>query len=524
MRSSVSTARAGRPALAGAETAFGPELRTGLLRLSVVFGPRRPAIEARLEKNLRALRLPQAALKDVAAVTIGTLAPALLRRRDGAALVEHLEYHGRRLAKFNVPPARITGALRVWDRLLTPLLRRDPVLAQVRAQLHFCVLLALNNAYHAVREAESQAFYELSRVDLDSTALTELLSRTLVILRRFCRAGDARLRLFARNEGSPRRRLSRAFQCRITPSSALLDPAWVGRYVWCWSVPLSCVDATIGVMQFAFPRQYAWLPREQELLEAAAQRCARAAQKAVLVQELAGRERQVRALAAHMLQVEEMERRRISRELHDEAGQSLLCVRLQLELLESALCAEGHAAAPRAQSARTLTEKTIVEIRRLISDLSPAVLEQLGLAAAVRQLANRFCALHPVRVRLQLADLPRLPQRIEIVLYRVAQECFSNIAKHARATAASISLRQVRGRICLRVEDNGVGFCEREAAARQGSFGLAGMRERVSLLGGEFRIATRRGAGTVLTISFPLTAGECETATCDEKPRVRNAR
>jgi len=91
-----------------------------------------------------------------------------------------------------------------------------------------------------------------------------------------------------------------------------------------------------------------------------------------------------------MLHVEEMERRRISRELHDEAGQSLLCIRLQMELIEQALPESESELRSKLGEARDLTERTILEMRRLISALSPAVLEQLGLGAALRQLINRF--------------------------------------------------------------------------------------------------------------------------------------
>ena len=204
-----------------------------------------------------------------------------------------------------------------------------------------------------------------------------------------------------------------------TASGVLLDASWHRRFESCWSIPLAADGRTAGVMQFGFSKPYEWLPREQELLAAAAERCLMAAEKARLMEDLAQREEQVRRLAEHMLHVEEMERRRISRELHDEAGQSLLCIRLQMELIEQALPeSEGEWQAEAARGSR-LTERTILEMRRLIAALSPAVLEQLGLGAALRQLVNRFQRLHPCRVRLQLSKMGALPQQIEIIAYRL---------------------------------------------------------------------------------------------------------
>jgi signal transduction histidine kinase len=273
-------------------------------------------------------------------------------------------------------------------------------------------------------------------------------------------------------------------------------------------------------MQFAFSKPYEWLPREQELLAAAAERCLMAAEKARLMEDLAASEEQIRQLAEHMLHVEEVERRRISRELHDEAGQSLLCIRLQIELLEQAIPAEYSEWIRKLKEARDLTEHTILEMRRLIAALSPAVLEQLGLGAALRQLVNRFRRLHPSRVRLLLGRLGRLPQSTEIIVYRLVQECCNNIAKHSGATSVNISVSSADGGVRLAVEDNGVGFRVEEALARKDAFGLSGMRERVALLGGRFEVQShprnglrvrnslldrrKKGRGTKISIALPV--------------------
>jgi signal transduction histidine kinase len=261
-------------------------------------------------------------------------------------------------------------------------------------------------------------------------------------------------------------------------------------------------------MQFGFAKSYEWLPREQELLAAAAERCLMAAEKARLVEDLAQREEQVRGLAEHMLHVEEMERRRISRELHDEAGQSLLCIRLQMELLEQELPEGEGEWKTKLRDAREMTERTILEMRRLISALSPAVLEQLGLGAALRQLVNRFQRLHPTcQIKLHLAKMGVLPQQVEVISYRLLQECFNNIGKHSGATHVNISLVSADGKLRLVVDDNGVGFNIDEALAKRESFGLSGMRERVALLGGEFHVESRtEGAkrGTKISIELPI--------------------
>jgi two-component system, NarL family, sensor histidine kinase DegS len=145
----------------------------------------------------------------------------------------------------------------------------------------------------------------------------------------------------------------------------------------------------------------------------------------------------------------------------------------------------------------------------LIAALSPAVLEQLGLGAALRQLVNRFQRLHPCRVRLQLSKMGALPQQLEIIAYRLVQECFNNIGKHSGATHVNISLASADGHLNLIVEDNGVGFNVEEALAKRDSFGLSGMRERVALLGGTFQAESRMESpkrGTKISIELPIAS------------------
>jgi signal transduction histidine kinase len=387
----------------------------------------------------------------------------------------------------------------------------------VREQLHFCVILTLNNAYYQVREGETQAFYELFRVELESSNFEELVRRFLETLVNFCRADEGRLYLVDDLSGawvprasvggseppvapnSPSRRKGLAKPRYIAQQSGqdlILDSTWRRRFASCWSVPLAAKGRVAGVVQFGFSRQYEWLPREEELLSAAAERCLLSAEKARLMEDLAAREAQVRQLAEHMLHVEEVERRRISRELHDEAGQSLLCIRLQMEMMERSVLPQQDDLRSKIKELLGQTDHTILEIRRLIAALSPAVLEQLGLGAALRQLIKRFRRRHPCRVRLHLNRLGGLPKKTETIVYRLLQECCNNIAKHSRASTVNISVTCADGRLKLNVEDNGIGFDVNEALSRRDSFGLSGIRERVAVLGGRFDVISRhQGSG-----------------------------
>jgi signal transduction histidine kinase len=471
----------------------------------------------------------------LAAITPGAAARILAKKKLPLTFIEQVEYSGRRLAKLNLPPSAILEALREYDHLLAPTFEglTDEELSNfrwVREQLHFCVVLTLNNAYYQVREAETQAFYELFRIELESHNLDDLLQRFLESLMHACRADAGRLYMLNEDStswvlkaGAPDptvlsvanrpglvKKLSkpRYLTPTATAEGTLLDPEWHTRYESCWSIPFATEGRTAGVMQFGFTHEYEWLPREQELLAAAAERCLMAAEKARLMEDLAQREEQVRGLAEHMLHVEEVERRRISRELHDEAGQSLLCIRLQMELIEQSLPESERETRIKLAEARDLTERTILEMRRLISALSPAVLEQLGLGAALRQLINRFQRLHTTcRVKLQLEKMGALPQQLETISYRLVQECFNNIGKHSAASLVIISLVSADGVLRLVVEDNGVGFNVEEGFKKRESFGLAGMRERVALLGGQFQVESRTEGtkrGTKISIELPI--------------------
>lgn len=425
--------------------------------------------------------------KALLAITPGAAARMVLAGRAMGDFYEQVAYNGRRLARLEVAPAEVVRGLRRYDRLRAP-----AELRTVRQQLQFSTVLLLHHAYYQVREAESQAFYGLFRAEVQAKDLDDLLLRFAEVLRRSFRAAAGKLYL------CEDRRLGRPqyIQAGSRAEGLILDPGARGRFRSYWSVPFFRAGRMAGVIQLAFSSPYPWLPRELRLLDAAAERCLAAAERSRLVQVLENREAQVRQLARHLSQVEEQERRRISRELHDEAGQSLAFVRMQLELLEKTV--------PGLTGVRAAVERTILEIRRLIADLSPAVLEQLGLPAAIRQLTAQFRRVTAIRVELRMMACGRLPRTVELAAYRLAQECYQNIAKHSGASCVKLCLRSTDQWVKLSVSDNGAGFDIDRAARTCTSFGLAGMRERVALMGGRFRIRSVPGEGTRVEFALPL--------------------
>jgi signal transduction histidine kinase len=527
------SSRAPHTRLAAAAEVLSTQLRAHLKRWASLFAPVADQAERRFLSRLTTLGFDARQRKALAAITPGAAARILAEGRAPANFFEQVEYNGRRLAKLHLSPAELIRALREYDRIqpsgLGPLKPADVAnFRWAREQLHFCAVLTLNNAFYQVREIETKAFYELFRAQVESHGLDELLHRSLEILTGFsgAQAGvlflrDEAQRTWVRRAIVPgnevaaepvprsRCRLDRLARPRYLERAAAMEecwlvPEWRERFASCWSVPLQAEGRTLGVMQFAFAEPYEWLPRELELLEVAAERCILAAQKARLMEDLAARQEQVRGLAEHLIQVEEMERRRLGRELHDEAGQSLLYIRLQLEMLERAVPAEHATLAADLREVRGLLETNILEIRRIIGALSPAVLAQLGLAAALRQLVSQLRRRHPARIRLQVSRLARLPEKTEATVYRLVQECCNNIIKHSSATRVNLSLRSADGVLRLNVEDDGVGFQVEEALAKRDSFGLAGIRERVALLGGRIDIRSSPGKGTKIKIELPI--------------------
>jgi PAS domain S-box-containing protein len=217
-------------------------------------------------------------------------------------------------------------------------------------------------------------------------------------------------------------------------------------------------------------------------------------------------EARLRRLVANQEQVREGERVRIARELHDDLQQTLAAIKLDLVSAAALARQQSPQLGPLLATLDELVGNAIVSTRRIVNDLRPQLLDDLGLVAALRSLGAQFEQRNGIAVRVMVSGLDEdevLPAPVSICLYRVAQEALHNVAKHARARHVELRLAHTRaGRLRLRVRDDGQGLAV-DAAAKPQSFGLMGMRERVRALHGEVRISGRAGEGTTVEASLP---------------------
>jgi len=212
-------------------------------------------------------------------------------------------------------------------------------------------------------------------------------------------------------------------------------------------------------------------------------------------------ERIARDALRRVVDAQELERRRLARELHDETGQALTSILLGLKPLEEAL--EDHASQAAVAELRELVVSTLQDVRRLAVELRPKALDDFGLAAALERLTQSFQEQTGIEVDLEttLGD-ERLPAEVETALYRIVQEALTNVVKHARARRVSLVLQRTGGSVSVVIEDDGTGFDP--AALDDQGLGLAGMRERVALLDGRLEVESSHGVGTTLRVEVPL--------------------
>jgi len=269
------------------------------------------------------------------------------------------------------------------------------------------------------------------------------------------------------------------------------------------SVPLHTAERALGVMNLVLPPGRNLVGRELDMLATVGNQIALAVQRSRLFEEVRAKEAARGELIEKLLTAQEDERRRIARELHDEAGQALTALILNLEMAERAASAEE---ARRLERLRGIAEHTLGELRTLIYELRPTILDDLGLGAAIRWLVKEVVEPAGIRVDLNLQGLDhRFPHQVETAIFRITQEAFNNLLKHAQASRASVAVEADGRAVTVTVEDNGRGFDPANLPARSGSgLGLLGMRERAELLGGTLEVKSGPNRGTRIRGVLPL--------------------
>jgi signal transduction histidine kinase len=225
-----------------------------------------------------------------------------------------------------------------------------------------------------------------------------------------------------------------------------------------------------------------------------------------LQRELRANERSARDLqhlSARLMTAQEEERRNVARELHDEVGQALTAVQVELSVAERRLHGTPHGSV--LADAQAITHGALQTVRDMSQLLHPAALDDLGLAAAIEWQARTFEARHAIRVDFRQLNVPqRLPREVEVAAYRIVQEALTNVAKHSGASACHIRLERLESDLVISIDDEGAGFDPAETHADRRGLGLVGMRERAALLAGHVALDSGRGAGTRVTARLPL--------------------
>ena len=460
---------------------------------------------------------------------------ALCCQGDFNLFAENLRYYGTRLAKLQVDMKGVGRSLELYQLFCEPYIgkvfgpRRSEMVAALE-MFSSAVFVSSSQAYFDSQKSASSALVSVLDAELSAPDVSALLRRVLEITAEsfgaqfgviLLRETDSELLRVKASVGFGKDfdedfgiRPGEGFSGKVfltgEPES-VPDVATYGGDVnttllhnakSLWAVPLKKnSDEIIGVMEIGFAKPYQWLPTEKDVLRSIADRSALAIDRAQMNDALREREYRIAQLSGHLLRVQEEERKRISRELHDETGQGLMVIRLYLGMLESSL--HSRATHHKLEETLTVVDRTIEGLRRMIGKLSPLVLQELGLIAAIQKEAKDLAKNTGVDARVDISDeFGRLGPETETAIYRVVQEALHNVAKHSQAKGVTIQMTREDGQVRLLVEDDGIGFVQKNVCKGR-SFGLAGMRERVVTLGGAVRVRSSKGRGTRIEVTMP---------------------
>lgn len=284
--------------------------------------------------------------------------------------------------------------------------------------------------------------------------------------------------------------------------ASVTDPSKSGNYQSYLSVPIISHDQVVGLLAFRSTRVSAYNERSLRLAQLVSDQVAGAVTNSRLLDEVSSSNSQLRALSSRVVEVQERERRYIANELHDEIGQILTGVKLNLESTLKIM--EGQSKSQVSDSIELISDLTD-RVRDLSLELRPAVLDDLGLLPALQSHIKRYFAQTGVKVNFEHDGLDRrFSSIVETAAYRIVQEALTNVARYSGGFQGFVKVYVGGNTLMLLVEDRGVGFDLDSVIASGRASGLAGMRERATSVGGVFRIESRPGDGTEVTAEIPL--------------------
>src|SRR6476619_379336 len=270
------------------------------------------------------------------------------------------------------------------------------------------------------------------------------------------------------------------------------------------SVPMETdPGGLVGVLNVHTVERREFTAGDVELLLVIGRLIAGALHQARLHRQLVVRERAHENFVEQVIQAQELERRRLAGDIHDGISQRLITLSYRLDAATQAAGTDPATMAAQLGMARELVDLTLQEARAAIGGLRPPVLDDLGLAGGLASLARSIPQVH---IDVNLAET-RLPEHIELALYRIAQECLQNVVKHADATTAELAFSVDSTSARLEIGDDGIGFDTFEhplGSDEMGGYGLLSMAERAEIVGGRLNIRSRPGAGTAVTATIPL--------------------
>lgn len=272
------------------------------------------------------------------------------------------------------------------------------------------------------------------------------------------------------------------------------------------TIPLFIEGTTIGGLLLVDPRVMAFNSDHVSIACEIADHLAIAIQNARLFNRVRCDRERLQTLSSRLLEAQETERRYIAHELHDEIGQALTAVKINLQMLQRSLNTSSYS--EQIEDSVAIVDTALQQVRHLSLDLRPSLLDDLGLQAALRWYIDRQAQRTGIRIELQCLPIElSLPQRVGTACFRIVQEALTNVIRHAQATSVIIILQERENALHLLIQDDGVGFDVQAAKAqayRGSSLGLLGMEERALLVGGKITITSVPGNGTEIYLRFPL--------------------